>query len=167
MDTSPASPHLVQLADTLWYERRLLEFLLFKLVSANLVLTSGDHRFVTPAIAEVERVMEAVRTAEADRSRVLEACARALNLGPEALTLGFLAQNAPAALRDDFAEHRNGFMELVNEIENLTRENRRLASVSLEDLRDTLGLPENLTYDAAGRRGPVSQQRPTTIDRIL
>ena len=166
MDTSPASPHLVQLADTLWYERRLLEFLLFKLVSANLVLTSGDHRFVTPAIAEVERVMEAVRTAEADRSRVLEACARALNLAPETLTLGFLAQNAPAALRDDFAEHRNGFMELVNEIENLTRENRRLASVSLEDLRDTLGLPENLTYDAAGRRGPVSQ-RPTTIDRIL
>ncbi len=166
MDTSPASPHLVQLADTLWYERRLLEFLLFKLVSANLVLTSGDHRFVTPAVAEVERVMEAVRVAETDRGRVLEQCAHAMNTSPATLTLAYLAKHAPPALREDFAEHRTGFMELVNEIETLTRENRRLASVSLEDLRDTLGLPENITYDAAGRRGPTSQ-RPTTIDRIL
>jgi hypothetical protein len=157
---------LVQLADTLWYERRLLEFLLFKLVSANLVLTSGDHRFVTPAVAEVERVMEAVRVAETDRTRVLAQCAQAMNASPADLTLSYLTQHAPPALRDDFADHRTGFMELVNEIESLTRENRRLASVSLEDLRDTLGLPENLTYDAAGRRGPTSQ-RPTTIDRIL
>ena len=166
MDTSPASPHLVQLADTLWYERRLLEFLLFKLVSANLVLTSGDHRFVTPAVAEVERVMEAVRVAETDRSRVLAQAAHAMNASPDTLTLSYLAKHAPPALQADFADHRTGFMELVNEIESLTRENRRLASVSLDDLRDTLGLPENLTYDAAGRRGTAAQ-RPTTIDRIL
>ena len=166
MDTSPASPHLVQLADTLWYERRLLEFLLFKLVSANLVLTSGDHRFITPAIAEVERVMEAVRTAEVDRGRVIDQCARALNVGPERLTLSYLADHAPLSLRDDFADHRTGFMELVNEIESLTRENRRLASVNLQDLRDTLGLAGNLTYDAAGRRGTAAQG-PSTVDRIL
>jgi hypothetical protein len=166
MDTSPASPHLVQLADTLWYERRLLEFLLFKLVSANLVLTSGDHRFITPAIAEVERVMEAVRTAETDRNRVLEQCARALQVTAETLTLGYLSEHAPGSLRDDFADHRTGFMELVNEIESLTRENRRLAGVNLGDLRSTLGLTSNLTYDAAGRRGSADQG-PTTVDRIL
>ena len=166
MDTSPASPHLVQLADTLWYERRLLEFLLFKLVSANLVLTSADHRFVTPAIAEVERVMDAVRAAETDRNRVVAQCARALNVGPHELTLSYLAERAPESLRSDFADHRNGFMELVNEIETLTMENRRLASVNLQDLRDTLGLSGNLTYDSAGRRGTVSQE-PSKIDRIL
>ena len=166
MDTSPASPHLVQLADTLWYERRLLEFLLFKLVSANLVLTSGDHRFVTPAIAEVERVMDAVRTAEMDRHRVVEQAARALAIPVESLTLSHLATSGPEALRDDFEEHRTGFMELVNEIEALTRENRRLASVNLDDLRETLGLGGNLTYDAAGRRGAMPPQS-SSIDWIL
>ena len=166
MDTSPASPHLVQLADTLWYERRLLEFLLFKLVSANLVLTSGDHRFVTPAVAEVERVMDAVRTAEMDRHRVLEAAARAIGVPVDNLTLSYLASSGPAALRDDFDDHRTGFMELVNEIESLTRENRRLAAVNLDDLRETLGLSANLTYNAAGRRGS-EPPRSGSIDRIL
>jgi hypothetical protein len=166
METAPSSPHLVQLADTLWYERRLLEFLLFKLVSANLVLTSGDPRFVTPAIAEVERVMDAVRTAETDRSRVVAQCARALGVGVETLTLTNLADHGPESLRDDFADHRSGFMDLVNEIETLTRENRRLAGVNLQDLRDTLGLAANLTYDAAGR-SETAPQGPSTIDRIL
>ena len=60
-----------QLADTLWYERRLLEYLLFKLVSANLVLIADDRRFVGPAIAEVDAVMAEIRRAEEQRSSAI------------------------------------------------------------------------------------------------
>ena len=62
MATSTENGHLARLADTLWYERRLLEYLLFKLVSANLVLIADDRRFVGPAVAEVDAVMEQIRT---------------------------------------------------------------------------------------------------------
>ena len=48
MVTSPGNAHMAQLADTLWYERRLLEYLLFKLVSANLVLIADDRDFHLP-----------------------------------------------------------------------------------------------------------------------
>jgi len=71
MVTSAESAHMAQLADTLWYERRLLEYLLFKLVSANLVLIADDRRFVGPAIAEVDAVMNEIRRAESQRSAAL------------------------------------------------------------------------------------------------
>jgi hypothetical protein len=83
----------------------------------------------------------------------------------QTVTLGLLAEHAPGSLREDFADHRSGFMDLVNEIESLTRENRRLAGINLGDLRSTLGLTPNLIYGAAGRRGSVTQG--PTIDRIL
>jgi hypothetical protein len=166
MGSAPPTPQLHELADTLWYERRLLEFLLFKLVSANLVLIANDHRFVAPAIAEVERVMEEVRRAEAERAGAVARLAAAWGVPHTQLTLAYLSTHVPDAMRTAFEEHRTGFLELVGEIEDLTRENRRLATVSLDGIRGTLGLVDGLTYDAAGRTS-VSKGPPTTIDRVL
>ena len=164
----PAQAHSTvhELVDTLWFERRLLEFLLFKLVSANLVLSADDWRFVAPAIAEVERVVQEVRQAEADRAGLLSEVASEWNVGPHQLTLAYLAEHAPPELKSDLEDHRDAFMQLVNEIEELTRENRRLATVGIDGIRETLGLSQTVTYDAAGRRG----QRPasaTRFDRVL
>ena len=157
---------MTELVDTLWYERRLLEFLLFKLVAANLVLSADDWRFAAPAIAEVERVVQEVRQAESERERVLESIATEWGVEPRALSMTYLAANAPPAFKADLEDHRDNFMGLVNEIDELTRENRRLATVGLEGIRETLGLTQSVTYDAAGRRG----QRPaaaTRFDRVL
>ncbi len=73
-----ATDPLVLLADTLWLERRLLEYLLFKLVAANLILTADAAPFVPLAIDEVEQVMGRVRESEAHRRRVVAGRAMAV-----------------------------------------------------------------------------------------
>jgi FlgN protein len=167
------SDQLKRLAETLWYERRLLEFLLFKLVSANLVLATDDRRFVGPAIAEVDKVVGEVRQAEKDRDIVLVEVAEAMGVSTEDLTLSYLAQHAPSDMRSSFEDHRDGFMDLTNEIETLTRENRRLATLGLDDIAGTLRLAggsgpatDVQPYTADGRLGPASL-RPTRVDQVL
>lgn len=166
MVPAPAPVLIHELAETLWYERRLLEFLLFKLVSANLVLAGEDHRFIAPAMGEVERVVSEVRRAEMKRDEVLAAVSREWDVPLRKLSLSYLADHAPADVRDDFVDHQTGFMDLVNEIEDLTRENRRLAGVGLDSIRDTLGLAEGLTYDSAGKRDRPGGS-PIRVDRVL
>ena len=167
METAPQTPHLARLADMLWFERRLLEFLLFKLVSANLVLTANDRRFVGPAVAEVERVVVEVRRAETDRAEVIQSVAKDWGVDVGLLSLDYIARNAPRELQADFEDHHEGFMALVSEIEALTQENRRLATVSLDDIRSSFGLGESGTYDAAGRRQTDGPDKPASINRII
>ena len=166
MVTSTANAHMAHLADTLWYERRLLEYLLFKLVSANLVLISDDRRFVGPAIAEVDAVMAEIRRAEDQRSEVVANVAQEWSVPASAVGMDFLVEQAPDSLRPVFEDHRTVFMELVGEIERLTNENRRLATVALDGIQGTLGFAGGDIYDAAGRATRTPDQ-PIKVDRIL
>jgi len=163
---SAETAHMAKLADTLWYERRLLEYLLFKLVSANLVLIADDRRFVGPAIAEVDAVMNEIRRAEEERGVVVADVAADFNIPPYAVGLEFLVDNAPDSLRAAFEDHRATFLGLVNEIEILTRENRRLATVALDGIQGTLGFAGGDIYDSAGKaiRTP---DHPMRVNRIL
>lgn len=165
---------LTQLAETLWYERRLLEFLLFKLVSANLVLATDDRRFVGPAIAEVEKVVTEVREAERARYDVLTKVATTMGVPMATITLNSLADTAPEDLRGVFADHRDAFMALANEIEEITTDNRRLASVGLDGITGTLQLAAGMPGAAAGTQSYTSQgrsvssaQNPTRVDQVL
>jgi len=155
-----------ELAETLWYERGLLEYLLFKLVSANLVLIADDRRFVAPAIAEVDAVMAEIRRAEEERSAVVAEVAGDFNVPSSAVGLEFLVENASDALRPIFEDHRAKFMELVNEIEVLTKENRRLASVALDGNQGTLGFAGGDIYGAAGR-ATRTPDHPVRVNRVL
>ena len=166
MVTAPPAARFSKLIDMLWFERRLLEFLLFKLVTANLVLTANDRRFVTSAISEVDRVMEEVRRAEGQRAFAVDRLASEWGIAADKLSLGYLASNAPQEIRQQFEEHRAGFLGLVQEIEHITRENRRLATVELDSIRGTLGLSDGLTYDAAGRRSSPASHA-AAVDWVL
>lgn len=155
-----------ELLDTLWIERRILEHLLFKLVLANLMLGADDRRFIPKALAEVEQVVEGMRHIEAERDRLVHAAAEEWHVPAQTLTLGYLATEGPEALRESFEDHRVAFLELVSEIDTVTQENRRLAMVSLDGIRSTLGLAEPLTYDAAGRRGRPDGSA-SRVERVL
>ncbi len=157
---------MARLADTLWYERRLLEYLLFKLVSANLVLIADDRRFVGPAVAEVDAVMAEIRKAEEQRSEVVAAVAAEMGVPPADVGLPFLVENAPESLRATFEDHRVVFHNLVGEIEVLTKENRRLATVGLDGIQGTLGFAGGDIYDAAGRATRTPDQ-PVRVNRVL
>lgn len=166
MVISTENPNMAQLADTLWYERRLLEYLLFKLVSANLVLIADDRRFVGPAIAEVDAVMAEIRRAEQQRDAVVAAVARDYNVPPSQVGLTFLVEEAPDLLRGTFEDHREAFQELVAEIELLTRENRRLATVGLDGIQGTLGFAGGDIYDSSGR-ATRTPDHPISVNRVI
>ena len=171
MSPSGAPASLTDLADTLALERRLLEYLHFKLVAANLILTTSDAApFVHLAIGEVEQVMRRVRQAESHRSRVVVGLARDWDVRVTDLSLEYIATRAPEPMRAAFADHRDGFMELVNDIERVTLENRRLATVNLDAIRDTLGIAAATehggTYDDSGRRA-VAGHHAARLDQAI
>lgn len=170
------SPHLTtgnaeHLADTLWSVRHVVQFLLYKLTVAKLLLAADERRFVGFALQEVERVVEALRDAELRRSIALEALAADWHVPADDLSLGALVDRVPEPLRPVFADHQQAFAELAAEIDQTTKANRQLASAGLAQLRQTIDALHGLaasdsTYDARGRIGGVPTA-PFHLDEAL
>ena len=168
-DDVPA--HLLEgLADTLWQERHMVETLLYRMVTAKLLLAADEHRFVSAAMDEVEAVVDALRGAEQGRMAALVQVADRLEVPVEDLTLAEIARRAPAAMRLVFDDHRQAFLDLTAEIEQTADANRQLASGALGRVRRSLdalaGANPATTYDAAGR-AQVGVAAPMHLDRAL
>jgi hypothetical protein len=136
-----------ELTGLLGRERRLLEVLLFKLVSARHLLAAGETRFMTWAAAEVERATERVRESELLRAALVQQLARTAGLAEDVLTLKALATQSPEPYRSIFEEHRRAFAELVGEIEQVTATNRQLAHRGMREVAEVLE-----RVDMSGRR---------------
>lgn len=164
--------HLALLAQTLSSERELLELLLFKLVEARLILASDQPRFVPQAMIEVESVIERIRYSESRRGDAVSGLAAAMSLPSDAITLRYLASEAPEPYRTMFEQHRDHFHRLTTEIEQVTLDNRRLATLAVQNITDTLGAiigqPSFSVYTASGAsREAVRPSSPTQIDEVL
>jgi hypothetical protein len=127
-----------ELTGLLSRERRLLEVLLFKLVTARHLLAAGESRFIAWSAAEVERATERVREIEVLRAGLVQKLAREVGLSEDRLTLQALAQEAPEPYRTIFSDHRAAFFELVAEIEEVTRANRKLAQRGVRQVDEIL-----------------------------
>ncbi len=172
MDPQLRLQQLTRLADILWYERRLMEYLLFKLVTANLMLNADDQRFIAPAIGEVDRIIAEIRKTEADRAGIVAGLAAEWGVPAGSVTLAYLAVNAPEELREVFEDHRNRFLALTGEIESVTKENRRLATLGLSGISGSFGIladgdADPGLYDASGRHRSERQANPARIDEVL
>jgi hypothetical protein len=163
----PATRELSQLNEVLWGERRLLDVLLYRLVSAKLVLAADEKRFIPLALAEVERTMERIRVAELQRSLVIGRLSLAWDVPRDELTLVYLADWAPEPARTLFEDHRNACLELTAEIESVSRENQRLASAGLSEVRELVELVVGSDVMAAVDGGAYTQrgahERPSEI----
>lgn len=131
---------LIEFADTLSEERRLLEQLLFKLVEARLVLSADEARFVPQVLSEVEAVVGRLKAGESHRDTLASQLAIAIGEYPQKLTLSFLASWAPEPYRIMFEDHRDHFQRLTEEIEQATLDNRRLATLAMENAAESLGV---------------------------
>ena len=129
-----------ELARLLSVERRLLELLLFKLVEGRHLLAAGEARFLPYAAAEVERAMERVQEAELRRSMLVHDLAAEMEVPEAALTLSALARDSLEPHRTIFTDHRLAFLELAAEIEDVTRQNRRLAERGAHDVEQLLAM---------------------------
>jgi len=158
------------LADTLWAERHVVEFLLYKLTVAKLMLVADERRFVSAALSEVEQVLTRLRDAEERRQAALNHVAAIWQRPASEITLSFLADKTAEPMRGVFEDHRKGFLELSVEIEETAAENRRLASGSLNSVQQSLdaltGGAQAPTYTATGRTQSPSSS-PTSWDQSL
>jgi hypothetical protein len=161
MNQHPQTDALRTLLGKLWVERHTLELLAYKLTCAKLIMAGDIRRYVAPALAGVEHVVDKVRVAELDRSIALAEVADEWGVPMTTLTLDYLAQNAPEPARTMFEEHQQSFRHLVAEIEDTALENRRLATSSLRGIQaaldDLMRSEAGATYGATGHReaGPV------------
>jgi hypothetical protein len=170
MGRHPPTEGLHELMERLWVERHLLEFLQFKLVAAKLFLTADMRRFVAPALGEVEHVIEQVRLAEIGRGIAVARVAEQWQVPAERVTLGYLERHAPEPAAALFAEHREAFLKLTSEIEDLSAENALMAQAALDHIRETIdvlvGAEVGTTYGATGRRADVVAP-PRRLDRVV
>ena len=138
MDPASPSDELEGLADTLWEERQVVEYLLFKLVTAKLILAADERRFVASALEEVDRIGPTLRATEVQRAAALDAVAGTWGVAGDDLTLHELAERAEEPMASVFRDHQVAFAELASEIEETARENRQLACASLAHVRETI-----------------------------
>jgi hypothetical protein len=149
---------LAEVSSILWKERELLELLLFKLEEEQLVLASGRTRWLAHATREVEFVLEQIRSTELLR----------LDAGP---SLNALAGVVPDPWDDLFRSHRDAFLTLTAEIQNLADANRDLLTSGARAVREALlGLDGGLdTYTAKGKNIAASTggSRAHFVDEAL
>jgi histone H3/H4 len=148
---------LEHLADALWSERRVVEYLLYKLLSARFVLAADERRFVAHALEEVQRSVEALKAAEIRRGAAVQELAQVWHVSGEDLTLTEIAQRAPEPMRTVFRDHQGTFREMIREIEQVTAANRRIASDALSEVREAI--------DALAGH-PVTDTMETSEDRV-
>ena len=167
MTARPATRELSQLNEVLWGERRLLEVLLYRLVSAKLVLAADEKRFIPLALAEVERTLEKIRVAELQRSLVVGRLSLAWDVPRDQLTLVYLADWAPEPARTLFEDHRIACMELTAEIESVSRDNQRLAAAGVSEVRQlvemVVGPDAMATVDGGAYTQRGALERPVEV----
>ena len=116
---------LTELSAVLWKERHLLELLLFKLETEQLLLAAGRSRWLARASGEVEMVLGELKHVALERAVATTGIATALGLGSDA-SLRELAEAAPPPWRNLLADHRFAFLALTGDVSEVVRTNRDL-----------------------------------------
>lgn len=140
-----------ELSTVLWRERELLEILVFKLEEEQLLLSTGRHRWLSHATREVESVLEQIRGAELARAVEVDGVAAELGL-PAGASLLTLVEAAPEPWDELLAAHREAFVTLTAQINQLAEGNRELLASSHRATQETLLSVQQTvqTYDAKG-----------------
>lgn len=123
-----------ELAAVLSRERRLLEFLLFKLTAARLLLEDEEHRFLPWAATEVQRAAQRVREVELIRGTLVSSAGE--------LTLAELAAQSEEPWRDLLGEQRRDLVQLLGEITSVTDVNRALAFDGIRSVAELMEMIE-------------------------
>jgi hypothetical protein len=151
----PTEQALNDVSTVLWRERQLLELLVFKLEEEQLLLSAAKSRWVNHASREVEIVLEQLRSAELLRAVKVDVAASQLGLASYP-GLRSLAQASPEPWSSIFSKHREAFLELTQEVRELSERNRHLLARGRDAAREALswltgkGAPPPEAYTASG-----------------
>jgi hypothetical protein len=139
-------------ASLLWREREILENVLFKIVEEQLVLASGQSRWLAPANRELQSALDQLQISDVARAVEVDAVCSQVGLEPGA-SLIELAGAAPEPWSDILLDHREALRTLAAEIDAAAGENRKLLDAGARAVREALySLNRSVdTYDASGR----------------
>ena len=151
----------------LWRERELLATLLYKLEVERMILASARSRWLTRAAGEVESVLELLRETEILRAAIADEAAAESGLDAHP-SLRALAEAVDEPWRTILLDHRDAFLTVTREIDELADANRDLITSGYRAAREamlTLG-------DAADSYSPdgtavVSAPSRRLVDRRL
>ncbi|MFJ5860969.1 flagellar protein FlgN [Pseudarthrobacter sp. NPDC092439] len=156
-----------ELSALLWRERELLGLLTFKLEEEQLLLTTGNTKWLHHATREVEQVVERLRSEALSREVAVAALAAEWNLG-EQPTLRDIVSNAPSGpWAEIFEGHLKELLALTARIKELRDANEVFLRAAMKSTQETLaGLRADAgTYDSLGAPSPTSGT--STLDRQL
>ena len=168
---------LSEVSNILWRERQLLQLLLFKLETEQLLLSNGRTRFLADATREVEMVINELKETELLRAVSVDALAAEMGLGPSP-SLRELSAVVPAPWDHIFEEHRKAFLADTQEIFTMARATRDLLTSGHKAARDALewlanggGVnahePQTEAYSAAGTAKAQSQSGAKLVDEAI
>jgi hypothetical protein len=163
---------LPDLAAVLWRQRELLEELIYRLESEQLLLAAGRTRHLGRATAEVETILDELKLLEVQRAAVSDLACREIGL-PFGATLEELAAAAQPPWTGVLVEHRNALLTSTSELSALAETNRHLMSAGFQAVESALSRigrhsgPSATGYDARGRTGRPGAGSATVVDRSL
>ncbi|MDN4472386.1 flagellar export chaperone FlgN [Demequina zhanjiangensis] len=142
---------LDELSTILWRERELLETLLYRLETEELVLAGGRSRWVARAAREVEAVLDQIKATELGRAVEADEAARELGI-PAGSSLLELAQAAPSPWDEMLRGHHVALTDITSQISTLSHLNRDLLARSVRATQEALlGIDQSMKeYSAKG-----------------
>jgi FlgN protein len=151
----------------LWRERELLEGLLYRLETEEMVMSSGRTRWLVAASRDVEEAARRVREVELLRAVAADEAAAGAGLEPNP-SLSALIAAAEEPWTSILAEHREAFTVLSEEIIRAAATNRGLISAGLRAAHETLlDLGAKATTYTADGAVLVGSTRTAGLDRSL
>jgi hypothetical protein len=159
--TEGTSAGFADITSLLWREREALQLLLFKLLEEQLILQSGQTRWLARANQEIEVAVAQLRGADLSRAVEAEAVAGQLGL-PFSPSLAELTNAAPEPWATMFADHRDALLKLTQELDRITNDNHALLLAAQRTIhKPVLSTTRTVeTYAAPDARCP---QAPSTI----
>ena len=156
-----------KLSLVLWHERELLETLQYRLEVEQLVMATGQTRWLANAAREVEAAVEQLREMELLRAVAADEAATAVGLDPNP-SLAALIEAAEEPWRSILTDHRDAFAAMGEEIQRIAATNRALIANGLRAAHESLlGTPAGgQLYTAAGA-ATSDGARPAVLDRSL
>lgn len=167
-----ASPHdtaFAAVSSVLWYERELLERLLFKLTAEQLIVRSGVVRWLPSANEELQAALMALQESEVVRAIEVDDLVTRLGVSGD-LTLREISVLAPPPWDELLRSHHSALAQMTAEIMSAAAETRRLLDAGAEAARKTLNsIGDNIaarstTYTSNGT-GSGLPHGPLLLDR--
>ncbi len=157
----PAGAGCADLIDCLTEEQAALEYLLFKLREQHMVLSSGEHRWLTACTSEVESAVRELTGIGRRREEVAALVHADHGLAPGS-TLSVLAEK----VRDELTcqrllQRQRDLRDVLDQVRRCSRQNRELLAHGLAATNDALALLGAVpTYDSTG--GAVRSNTPSS-----